>query len=55
MELDSYARENYILQREETSPHLFLKCNFARICWGLLEITPPYSSNLHAAFKLMPQ
>jgi hypothetical protein len=34
MDLDSYACENFILQKDETLVHLFLRCNFATVMWG---------------------
>jgi hypothetical protein len=41
MHLDSYTCENCILQRNETTYHLFLRCTFARNCWSLIGILPP--------------
>jgi hypothetical protein len=41
MALDSYVCENCILQRREAVYHLFLRCNFARNCWGSIGIASP--------------
>jgi hypothetical protein len=44
MALDSYVCENCILQRLETSYHLFLRCSFATMCWTSIAIIPPIVS-----------
>jgi hypothetical protein len=41
MKLESYSCENCILQRIETSYHLFLRCNIAERCWPSIGITTP--------------
>jgi hypothetical protein len=41
MHLDSYTCENYILQRMETSYHLFLRCNFAKSYWASIGLISP--------------
>jgi hypothetical protein len=46
MPLDSFTCDNCILQIEETSIHLFFRCNFARRCWLLLGFLPPCSTDL---------
>jgi hypothetical protein len=46
MSLDSFTCDNCILQLEETTLHLFFRCNFARRCWLLLDIRPPRTTDL---------
>ena len=41
MYLESYTCENCILQLEETLPHLFLRCNFAKNCWNAIGVISP--------------
>jgi hypothetical protein len=53
MALDSYVRENCILQRLETTYHLFLRCSFATMFWTSIGITPPRVSNPHRALTRM--
>jgi hypothetical protein len=41
MGLESYSCENCIWQKEETLYHLFLTCNFAKVCWNSIRLTSP--------------
>lgn len=41
MILDSYVCELCILQKEETSFHLFIRCNFAKECWRSIGLNLP--------------
>jgi hypothetical protein len=56
MHLDSYTCENCILQRMETSYHLFLRCNFAKSCWASIGLTAPQiKCPLRATMRLKRQ
>jgi hypothetical protein len=44
MHLESYTCKNCILQRNETSYHLFLRCNFARACWSSIGLIAPQTN-----------
>jgi hypothetical protein len=46
MFLESYSCDNCILQVEETTIHLFFRCNFAKRCWSLIGISPSHSADL---------
>jgi hypothetical protein len=46
MPLDSFTCDNCILQIEETSIHLFFRCNFAKRCWLLLGLLSPGATDL---------
>ncbi|RCV21089.1 hypothetical protein SETIT_4G109500v2 [Setaria italica] len=39
MALKSYTYDMCILQRPETSAHLFLRCNFTKACWASIGIS----------------
>jgi hypothetical protein len=41
MHLDSYTCENCILQKNETSYNLFLRCSFAKSCRASIGLIPP--------------
>jgi hypothetical protein len=45
MYLDSYTCDLCILQRLETSAHLFLRCNFAKACWASIGVTVSTSTS----------
>jgi hypothetical protein len=49
--LDSYACELCILQRPETTNHLFLRCNFAKACWDSIGVTAVTSRHMPRAFR----
>jgi hypothetical protein len=56
MHLDSYICENCILQKNETTYHLFLRCNFARACWSMIRLLPPQTDYpLRAVMRLKHQ
>jgi hypothetical protein len=41
------AHQVFILQKEETVAHLFLRCDFARRCWQTIRLAPPRTSHIH--------
>jgi hypothetical protein len=41
MALESCTCENCILKRPETTYHLFLRCNFAKMCWTSIRVATP--------------
>jgi hypothetical protein len=49
--LDTYTCENCIMQKEETIPHLFLKCNYVKRCWKEIGLAQPRTSNPHLAVQ----
>jgi hypothetical protein len=56
MHLESYTCENYILQRHETSYHLFLRCNFEQACWSSIGvITLQINCSLRVVMRLQRQ
>jgi hypothetical protein len=56
MELDSYACENFILQKTEIVYHLFLRCNFVVNYWSSIGISAPRERcPQRAAIQLMRQ
>jgi hypothetical protein len=51
MDLDSYTCDLCILQKLETSAHLFLRCNFAKACWNSLGVTYVSTRTVPQIFK----
>jgi hypothetical protein len=51
MILDSYTCDLCILQRLETSAHLFLRCNFAKACWASIGATVSTSTSTLRIFN----
>jgi hypothetical protein len=51
MDLDSYTCDLCILQKLETSAHLFLRCNFAKACWNSLGVTYVSTRTIPQIFK----
>jgi hypothetical protein len=51
MILDSYTCDLCILQRPETSAHLFLRCNFAKGCWASIGVTVTTSTSIFRIFN----
>jgi hypothetical protein len=51
MNLDSYTCDLCILQRPETSAHLFLRCNFAKACWASIGVTVSTSTSVMRIFN----
>nr|TKW01124.1 hypothetical protein SEVIR_8G157900v2 [Setaria viridis] len=46
MDLESFTCELCILQRLETTSHLFLRCNFAKACWASIGVTVPTTRSI---------
>lgn len=51
MDLDSFTWDLCILQRLETSAHLFIRCNFAKACWSAIGIQVAPTRNVKQNFN----
>nr|TKW10249.1 hypothetical protein SEVIR_6G149700v2 [Setaria viridis] len=51
MFLESTTCEMCILQKRETTAHLFLRCNFAKACWRSVGITYPCTRSATSIFN----
>lgn len=55
MELDSHTCDLCILQRPETTGHLFLRCNFAKACWETIGVLVAPTRNVSQNLNRMKQ
>jgi hypothetical protein len=46
------AHQVFILHKEETVTHLFLRRNFTRRSWQTIRLAPPRTSDIHNVMRL---